>query len=142
MLLLLLFAYFLLSISAFEWQLIDGVLTASENVLLVSGSDASTSTAPLLRLHSNGSSILELEVGSQQASILKAISEGVVTFELSSSGLLTTNGIRMKTGGVYIDSGGLRIDAGGLRVKGGLTIESGGLHMDNQKVEVKSADKM
>ena len=119
----------------------NGVIASVSKLLLVATKDSSK---PMLRLEANSShfpsSFLEMEAKSSKSPLvfLRTISDGVVTFELSSEGVMHSQGLRMLSGGIQISSGGLQVEAGGIRVKGGLTISSGGLHLEKQQFSASS----
>lgn len=77
-------------------------------------------------------SLFELHAVGNGSSMIKTVINGVTTFELSSTGTLEMQGLKLKSGGVDVDAGGVTINAGGLQVNGGLSIESGGLFLKNQ----------
>lgn len=96
--------------------------------------DVNTHSGTLFELRSrqegfNGS-LLEIHATGVESSMIKAVVEGQVTFDLSSSGHMALQGLRLSSGGIAVESGGLSVQAGGVTVKGGLTIETGGLSIN------------
>eukprot|EP01034_Spumella_vulgaris_P025380 gene25380-31836_t len=102
--------------------------------------DVATHTGTLFELRSrqpnfNGS-LLELHSAGDTSSMIKTVSDGMTTFELSSSGHVKMQGLRLTSGGIQVDSGGVQIASGGLNVKGGLTLESGDLNVAHQQLNL------
>lgn len=120
--------------SALDWELLDGRYVCSDSLVL----SPSAGSDPVLAIHSNATTLLELSPLGEKSSVLKVLHHGVLTFDLSSKGEVVTQALRMRSGGIEIEAGGLHVDAGGIHVKGGLTIESGGLHMPDQKMSIES----
>ncbi len=77
--------------------------------------------------------VLDLEVSSSDATLLKATVNGQTRLEISAMGVMEVAGMRLRTGGLAVDTGGALIKGGGLSVHGGLTVHSGGLHLPYQE---------
>ena len=96
--------------------------------------DVQKHSGSLLELRSqetafNGS-LFEMHSKASNASLIRTVVNGLTTFDLTSSGDITTHSLRMQTGGIVVEAGGLSILAGGLQVQGGMSVTSGGLHLD------------
>ena len=77
---------------------------------------------PLLSLTSSEGTILELnkvnhhnsngnneDYNSEDGSIMKAIINGVTTFDLRNNGHLLTKSLKLSTGGVHVEAGGVKV---------------------------------
>jgi hypothetical protein len=119
----------------------DGVITSSHPIS-ISNRHVSTNSS-LLSLHATSTSssaiyrgnMLELVWSSddEESTFIKGSTDGIVMFELSTTGYMKHRGAKILSGGVHIDAGGLHVDAGGIRVKGGLIVESRGLELRDQQ---------
>ena len=100
--------------------------------------DVESHTGTLFELRSrqqefNGS-LFELHTEGSSTSMLKTVANGMTTMELSSSGNMDLNGLRLGSGGIQVETGGISVSAGGIVVKsGGITVETG-------ELDVKEAD--
>lgn len=95
---------------------IEDSLTIGSGFVLTPGGmtvDVETHTGTLFELRSrqegfNGS-LLEIHTVGEKASVIKAVSNGLTTFELASSGQVRMQGLRLTSGGVRVESGGLQV---------------------------------
>eukprot|EP01038_Epipyxis_sp_PR26KG_P008919 gene8919-12027_t len=118
---------------------VEDSLTIGSGFALMPGGmtvDVASHTGTLFELrsrqHAFNGSMLEIHSVGESSSMIKAVSNGMTTFELLASGDVKMQGLHLSSGGIQIDAGGLQVEAGGIRVKGGLTIESGLLDVSSQ----------
>jgi hypothetical protein len=128
---------------------VEESLTIGTQFALTNGGmtvDVSKHSGTLFELRSrqekfNGS-LIEVHASGVDSSIFKSVVDGQVTFELSSSGKLITQGLKLLSGGVDIKSGGLIISSGGAKIRGGLVIQDGGLVINETEFAAKSLKAM
>eukprot|EP01041_Mallomonas_annulata_P001065 gene1065-2084_t len=103
--------------------------------------DVTHHTGSLLELRSDeiafNGSLFEIHSKASNHSLLKTVVNGRTTFDLTSTGDITTHSLHMQTGGIRVEAGGVQIDAGGLHVDGGVYIASGGLEISQQELNLK-----
>ena len=95
-------------------------------------------SSPMLHIKSSKgvNSMVMIEGSSGKQSLLRALLNGTVLFDLDAEGTIKATGMKLNSGGIDVVSGGVTVMSGGMRVAGGLTLESGGLTLDNQQFKV------
>lgn len=95
---------------------IEESLTIGSGFALTPGGmtvDVASHSGTLFELRSrqvgfNGS-LLELHAVGEESSLIKSIVDGVTTFEMSASGDIQMNSLKLSSGGIHISAGGLQV---------------------------------
>jgi hypothetical protein len=105
--------------------------------------DSNTHGGPLLDLRSMQEqfvgSLLEINtVKGSTSSLIRASVDEVVTFDVSTGGDMTVQGLRMQSGGIAVEAGGIQVQSGGMQVEGGFTLLSGDFVLPDNNLKAKS----
>ena len=113
-------------------SLTQSIAIDSQPTPLLSLTSSSTSSADQSKV-----SLFEIHTKSYSGSVFRTLVDNVPVFDISHSGNLTVQSLKLNSGGIHVQAGGIRVGAGGLSVDGGISVLSGGLHLHDQDMKVK-----
>ena len=108
--------------------------------------DSNTHSGPLLELRSMqdnfAGSLLEINTvkgtTSSSSALIRATVDDVVTFDVTTGGDMTLQGLHLHSGGIAVDAGGIHVTSGGLEVGGGFKLLSGDFELADNNLKAKS----